>query len=921
MDRRDFLKTSGLAVVGASGIRSLSGATQSVSIIVDPQDPIASAASAAWAIRELQVCLGAQGVTTKIYSRIEAAPAGDRHVVVAGGSSAIAQQLLGTAKVTMPSSAEAVCLVPASHGSRPVLLAGGSDVRGLVYAVLELADRAKYVEGGTPLEIRTAVVEKPANLIRSCGRGFESDIEDKPWFDDRSWWGEYLTTLATSRFNRFNLQTGHGYNGNRDIPDAYFYLAYPFLLAVPGYDVRVNKLPDAERDHNLEMLRFISDQTVLRGMQFNLALWSHAYQWPSGDTNYTIEGLTPETHAPYCRAALTALLKACPNITGLSFRMHSESGIPPGSYAFWATTFEGIKNAGRRIDLDLHAKGTDQRHIDIGLSTGNPVSMVPKFWAEHNGMAYMQASIRELELRAPTPRAGRPPTTEAERNFLRYGYGDYLKEDRNFGIIHRVWPGTQRHLLWGDPVFAAGYGRAFSFAGSLGVELLEPLTFKGREGTGKPGGRNCYADPSLDTKADWEKFDYQYRLFGRLVYNPDTAPEIWQRYLRHKFQHAAPAAEAALGNASRILAVITTTHDPSASNDSYWPEMYMNQPIVDAKRAQPYGDTPSPKVFGTVSSLDPQIFSTIEECGDALAAGKTLAKYTPLDVAQWLEDWSVAASENQAQVLALATDKTNPEVRRLVADVAIQAGIGKFFAYKFRSAVLWSLYQRTGDRDALTEAVKAYRTARDAWAGMAEEAKAIYRADITYGPIPNMRGHWADRIAGIDADLGDMEMHGTQPIAGPVGSADPVVVRAAVRVVLSRPKRPSFAVRHTPATRFEPGKPVELALSLAPVARNESRKVTLMYRQADQSQLWRMADTTWGDGAYHSAIPADYTESQYPLLYYFEVHEASGSGIYPGFDKDLANQPYFLVRSSRAVDVESVARKFGIPDAQRSLSS
>src|ERR1700722_2867933 len=173
MDRRDFLKTSGLAAVGASAIRRLSGATQSVSIIVDPQDPIASAAAAAWAVRELQSSLGPQGVTTKIYSRIEGAPAGDRHVVVAGGSSPIAQQLLKTAKVTMPSSAEAVCLVPASLGSKPVLLAGGSDVRGLVYAVLELADRAKYAEAGTtPLEVRTAVVEKPANLIRSCGRGF-----------------------------------------------------------------------------------------------------------------------------------------------------------------------------------------------------------------------------------------------------------------------------------------------------------------------------------------------------------------------------------------------------------------------------------------------------------------------------------------------------------------------------------------------------------------------------------------------------------------------------------------------------------------------------------------------------------------------------------------------------------------------------
>jgi hypothetical protein len=78
------------------------------------------------------------------------------------------------------------------------------------------------------------VVETPANLIRGCGRGFESDVEDQPWFDDRSWWGDFLTTLATSRFSRFNLHTGHGYNGNRDIPDAYFYLAYPFLLAVPG---------------------------------------------------------------------------------------------------------------------------------------------------------------------------------------------------------------------------------------------------------------------------------------------------------------------------------------------------------------------------------------------------------------------------------------------------------------------------------------------------------------------------------------------------------------------------------------------------------------------------------------------------------------------------------------------------------------
>ena len=136
--------------------------------------------------------------------------------------------------------------------------------------------------------------------------------------------------------------------------------------------------------------------------------------------------------------------------------------------------------------------------------------------------------------------------------------------------------------------------------------------------------------------------------------------------------------------------------------------------------------------------------------------------------------------------------------------------------------------------------------------------------------------------------------------------------------MLSRPQKPSFAAQHTPATRFEPGKPLELALS---IAHSESRTVTLMYRQADQSQRWRKADTAWGNGAYRSAIPADQTESRYPLLYYFEVHEAGGSGIYPGFSKDLSNQPYFLVRSSRAVDAESILRKFGIPDAHGGASN
>jgi hypothetical protein len=890
MNRRSFLKQTGLAA-GVTAVHNLHGATQGVALIIDPNDPIASSAAPSWAIRTLQDAFTAQGATAKIYPRIDAAPDGDRHIVVAGADNAAARQILSAANVSMPSGPEALSLAMGKAGGRSILLASGSDARGLVFAVLELADRLKY---GSSLDVKSPIVEKPANTVRSCARCFVSDVEDKSWFYDRELWAEYLTTLATHRFSRFNLTLGIGYNGNNNIPDSYFYFAYPFLMAVPGYDVTAVGLPNSERDRNMETLKFISEQTVARGLQFNLALWSHAYQWPNTDTNYKIAGLTDDKHAAYCRDGLATILKACPGITGLSFRVHHESGIPDGRYDFWETLFSAIKNSGRKIDIDIHAKGTDERHIAIARATGMPVSMAPKFWAEHMGMPYHQAAIREQEFQPLPVRPGHESTSiTAKRNFLRYGYGDYRKDTRQYGIIHRVWPGTQRHLLWGDPAMAAGYGRAFSFSGSLGVELFEPLSFKGRMGSGIAGGRIAYADKSLEPKWDWQKYDYQYRVWGRLTYNPETDPDGYRRYLRREFAGAAQDVEAALGHASRILPVITTTHGASGSNNSYWPEMYMNMPVVDPKRAQPYRDTPDPKVFGTVSAFDPQLFSTVNECATALVSGENPAKYTPLDVAQWLEDMSTAAAKNQARALAKARKKDAPELRRALADIAIQAGIGRFFAYKFRAGVLWSLYQSTGDRAALTEAVKAYKTAREAWVAMAEPAKAVYAADITYGRNANMRGHWFDRIGGIDGDLSDMEAQ----LAAPA-KVEPAIARRAIAAALAHPARLTVSAQHKPAESFDPGKPLEVSIAFN--ANRAGRKVDLFYRQADQSQRWRSVEMQAKDNEFRAAVPGGYTQSPYPIQYYFEVHESGRSTIFPGFDADLSNQPYILVRRTRS---------------------
>jgi hypothetical protein len=135
-------------------------------------------------------------------------------------------------------------------------------------------------------------------------------------------------------------------------------------------------------------------------------------------------------------------LDSVPEITGLRKRVHSESGIPAGRYDFWETVFSAIPKAGRKIDVDVHAQGTDERHIAIARSTGMPVSMAPKFWAEHMGMPYHQASIRDQEFQS------RGRGMEAARNFL----PPILGPTGRSAMTGSTWNGTYTSARCGMPI-------------------------------------------------------------------------------------------------------------------------------------------------------------------------------------------------------------------------------------------------------------------------------------------------------------------------------------------------------------------------------------------------------------------------------------------------------------------------------------
>lgn len=897
-NRRQFLKAAGLAAAFSVAATAKSQA-RGVSIILDPEDAVAAAGAVRWAAAELEKSLQSRGITVHRCERLSQAPDGDFPILAGGLEANSIRQIRTSAGYNVAAVPEALGLLPVRLSGRPALLACGSDARGLVYALLELADRVHHAaEPLASLSISKPVVERPANTIRSVARLFVSDVEDKPWFNDREMWPRYLTHLAAQRFNRFQLSLGIGYDFLRSVTDAYFLFPYPFLIAVPGYDVRASGLPDAERDRNLEMMKFISTETSARGMQFQLGLWMHGYEWiNSPKPNYLIEGLSKENHGPYCRDALTALLKACPFIHGVTFRIHGESGVAEGNYDFWKTIFDGVAGCGRKVEIDMHAKGMDQGMIDVALATGMPVNISPKYWAEHQGLPYHQAEIRALEQPKPGEESsGLMKLSAGSRSFLRYGYGDLLREDRRYGVLHRIWPGTQRLLLSGDPRNGAAYGRTFSFCGSSGVEIMEPLSFKGRRGSGVAGDRCGYADATLRPRWDWEKYLYTLRIWGRLLYNPDADADVWRRYLRRLFGGAAQAVEEALANASRILPAVTTAHGASAANNAYWVEMYTNQPIVDPKRSHPYGDSPSPRVFGNVSPFDPQLFSSLNECARELLTGEQSGKYSPVEVAQWIEDYADAAERHLAQAGALIPDKNGAEWRRLSIDVALQTGLGRFFGAKFRGGVLFGIHEGSGDRGALEEALKMYRKARTLWAALAERARGVYQTDITVGGEKFLRGHWLDRLAAMDDDIADMARR-LEPV--PQKDAQPARVRGAMEAALGRPQRISIPCTHTPDAGFKVGKALEVKLML--FRQEKDVEVRLHYRRVNQAERFVTAPMEQQKNLFRAIIPMNYTDTLYPIQYYFELRRGTGSAcLEPALGPNFTGQPYYVLRRQSA---------------------
>jgi hypothetical protein len=64
----------------------------------------------------------------------------------------------------------------------------------------------------------------------------------------------------------------------------------------------------------------------------------------------------------------------------------------------------------------------------------------------------------------------------------------------------------------------------------------------------------------------------------------------------------------------------------------------------------------------------------------------------------------------------------------------------------------------------------------------------------------------------------------------------------------------------------------------------------------NQAERWVSVEMKNEGSKYLAAIPGDYTQSVYPLEYYFELSRGRESAwLHPAFNATLSNQPYYSI--------------------------
>ncbi len=825
-------------------------------------------------IAKLRLALQQHGVTVEDAASLQTARG--ETVVVAGlvSGSVAAAQLVSELHLIPDTEPESLVIQKFKRQGQTIVLCAGSDPRGAMYALLDVADRIGWAASSEdPFSQVCDTQEKPFAPERAISMYTFNRAYWESRFYDEAYWARYLDVLAENRFDSLVVIFGYE-NGGFLAP------CYPYFFDVPGFpDVRMVGITSAQQQRNLAALNRLIQMAHDRGIRFTAGIWDHIYRGgvqgggiPGADDAMKrpvpglVWGVTGENLTAYTQAALGEFVQRVPDLDAIQFRMHDESGLQNSEQeAFWRNVFRRMKDKAPALRVDLRAKGLPDSVIQCAAEVGVPFRITTKYWMEQMGLPFHPTHIN-------TP-------NQFDR---RHSYADMLRYPQSYKMHWRLWNGgTSRVLLWGDPDYVRRFAESTRLYDGDGFEVNEPLCTKMEAQPHDARPFDLLQPQHRYTDYEFERYWHFFQVFGRLGYNPAASPEIWQREFRNRFgEEAAPCMENGLHLASRVLPRIVASCYPYGA-------FPMTRGWAEKQRL---GDLPA---YARAEGSDIAQFANFDEEARLLIDGGETAKLRPAENSRW---FAQTAEDINTQVTAAEQrigSHRNKEFASTVTDLRMLANLALFHSRRIPAAVNYRLFERTKDARALDAAIAGERQAIEAWRQLVIAAGDFYAPDLMMGVRnADLCGHWQDELVALEQGLAALAQLRKDFQPGSESRTAPQYPWPA-----KDDNNAPLLVTHQSVTAAPADKP--LAITAGVCGPSGVKWVRLCYRSVNQHQDYRTLPMlpTGEKDQYQAVIPPEQIDPKWDLMYFIETMDNKGSGrIYPDLNQQT---PYVVVRLRR----------------------
>lgn len=583
----------------------------------------------------------------------------------------------------------------------------GGDQRGLIYGSLALVEQ---FGNGINIAQIPSMEERP----RLPFRGLKFNL---PWetyrpssaldqhyatVRDLKFWEAFLDMMAENRFNVISL-----WNLN---PYTYMVRPHNFPEASPWSDVEFTEWQHLYR----EIFRMAKE----RGLDTYIVPWNifvsrpfaeaHAVARENVYPNYYVNGDTSDLVRRYLRESVTQVLEEYPNLDGFGISLgEGMGGMTPLARQEWAddVLVKGMLQAHRRSKLLYRAPFSSSVSSGPGVSTdveGMTRAAIERLGNRFDGPIWMEMKFNWSHGHST------PKLVKVHGGKLGDTY--FSPPPKNYKVVWMVRNEDFFALRWGVPDFIREHITRNTAVDFVGGYFL---------------GSECYIPAldyftALDAPMDW-KWAFQrqwlfYKLWGRLLYNPETPDAIFRAEFTQRYGAKAEPLLTAYSLASstqlRLNSLYDTRWDFTLYGEGFLALQgeYTKYISVDELIHHPTLDPDYVSIADWVEAKQHSV---------KLAAGRI----TPPALADQLE------SDNR-EALRLVSDidvTSNASLLYEVADVQVWANLGLHLAEKLRGAEALQSYRKTGDAAQKRIAIEHLRNALARWDEVVRITRPLYR--------------------------------------------------------------------------------------------------------------------------------------------------------------------------------------------------